>query len=57
MKTEHPMTRLIYERLPDGRIRVSDKNGREGIFDRNGNWICGERKAADPLMCVWVASH
>lgn len=57
MQIQHPLTRLKYERLDDGTVKVSDKNGRSGIFDRNGVWISGERKSADPLMCVWVASR
>ena len=57
MQIQHPLTRLKYERLDDGTVKVSDKNGRSGVFDRNGVWISGERKSADPLMCVWVASR
>lgn len=57
MRTQHPLTRLSYERLENGNVRISDRNGTSGIFDKDGNWISGERKTADPLMCVWVATR
>ena len=57
MKIRHPMTRLLYERLEDGTVQVSDGKGRKGVFNRTGGWISGERRSADPLMCVWVATR
>ena len=57
MRIRHPLTRLQYERQDDGTIRVSDDKGREGLFDKEGRWISGERKEADPMMCVWVATR
>ena len=57
MRIRHPLTRLLYERQDDGTVRVSDDTGCAGIFDKEGRWIGGERKNADPLMCVWVATR
>lgn len=57
MRIQHPLNRLQYERLEDGTVRVSDKNGKSGVFDKNGRWLSGERKSADILMCVWVATR
>ena len=57
MRMQHPLTRLQYERQDDGCVRVSDKNGREGIFDKEGRWIKGDRKQADPAMCMWIATR
>ena len=56
MQVQHPLTRLNYERLQNGTVRVSDVKGMSGILDKDGNWISGERRGADPLMCVWVAT-
>ena len=57
MRIQHPLNRLQYERLEDGTVRVSDKDGKFGVFDKNGRWLAGERKSADMLMCVWVATR
>lgn len=57
MQIRHPITRLVYERLEDGTVRVSDSEGKFGIFDKTGSWIVGVRKSADPLLCVWVATR
>ncbi|HKX77888.1 MAG TPA: hypothetical protein VJM34_05140 [Novosphingobium sp.] len=57
MRIQHPLNRLQYERLEDGTVRVSGKDGKFGVFDKNGRWISGERKSADTLMCVWVATR
>ena len=57
MRIQHPLTRLYYERMENGCICVCDKSGTCGIFDKEGKWISGERKTADPLMCVWVATR
>ena len=38
------------------RLRV--KRGTQwGEFDRNGNWLAGELRIADPLFCRWVSGE
>jgi hypothetical protein len=51
----HPISRTEYSRRQDGKVIVRDKNGVEGLFDNNGNWISGERRTADAALCRWVA--
>ena len=51
----HPLNRIEYRRLADGRVLVGGGEVSEGIFDRRGNWLEGERRTADPLMCVWMS--
>jgi hypothetical protein len=52
----HPLNRLPYRRLDDGSVAVGGGSAPEGIFDRRGRWLCGERRVADPAMCLWVSS-
>lgn len=54
MRLRHPLTRLIYDRQADGSVRVGDDD-RWGIFDRRGNWLSGDRKTADPMLCWFVS--
>ncbi len=28
-----------------------------GYFDRDGAWLRGALRSADPLMCRWMAGH
>lgn len=55
MRLQHPLNRLRYDRQPDGTVLVADDRGGSGIFDRHGNWISGNRRSADPMMCMFVA--
>lgn len=51
----HPLSNTEYHRNPDATVRVVGKNGVEGLFTREGDWISGERKMADGAMCQWVS--
>ena len=51
----HPFTRALYE-FDEGRVKVTDKDGRVGWFAGNGRWLEGERFDADPQLCVWIAA-
>ena len=53
-KYRHNGTRLTYEEMPRGRVRVSDDAGRWGIFDWKGPWIEGEITQCNTHMLVWV---
>ena len=55
MKLQHPLTRLIYNHNTDGTVLVEGKDGRTGLFDCYGNWISGERRSADPMLCRFVS--
>jgi hypothetical protein len=49
----HPFTGALYEDAGEGRVRVS-LNGRTGLFTRDGQWMGGELREADPQLCGWV---
>jgi hypothetical protein len=54
----HPLTGATYEWADDGLgpVRVTDRQGVTGRFDRDGTRIAGELIAVDPEMCRWIAS-
>jgi hypothetical protein len=49
----HPLSGAVYD-LRDGRIHVTSRDGREGMFDHHGRWLSGELKHADPHLCLWI---
>lgn len=51
----HAFTNASYELNEDGNIVVTD-GALQGVFKRDGRWISGELREADPQMCVWVAN-
>jgi len=54
----HPLTSASYEWADDGigPVLVIDKSGRKGRFDRDGRWLSGALRYADPELCRWVVS-
>jgi hypothetical protein len=57
-KIEHALSRAVYEWAPDdhGPVLVTDRHGSQGRFDRNGSWLSGDLRSADPELCRWIAS-
>jgi hypothetical protein len=51
---KHPFSGALYTCTPEGTIRVEDR-GKTGLFQRDGQWIEGELREADPQFCGWVA--
>lgn len=51
----HPLSGAIYEEADSGTVKVT-KGDLSGVFARNGQWLGGELRTADPEMCRWVAS-
>ena len=51
----HPLTQAQYSD-DNGEIRV-ERNGLVGWFSRDGQWIRGVLREADPLMCLWIGGH
>ena len=49
----HPFTGALYERDPDGTVRVT-LGERTGRFTSDGRWLAGELREADPQLCGWV---
>lgn len=57
-RLSHPITGWTYEWADDefGPVQVTDRDGVQGRFDRDGRWVGGPLFVADPEMCRWVAS-
>ena len=51
----HPYTAQTYELAGENRVRVKDGN-KSGLFDRDGTWLEGDLKSADPMLCRFLAS-
>ena len=50
----HPLSGAVYDLREDGSIHVKGRDEREGVFDKNGRWVSGELKHADPHLCLWI---
>jgi NAD(P)-dependent dehydrogenase (short-subunit alcohol dehydrogenase family) len=55
VKLRHPITGAIYERLEGGRCKVTEPDGRSGIFSDKARWISGDVREADLHFVDWVA--
>jgi hypothetical protein len=57
-KIQHALSGSVYEYAEDdlGPVMVTDPQGAQGRFDRNGRWVTGEVRRADPELCRWIAS-
>jgi hypothetical protein len=53
-RMKHPLSGTEYIRQDDGTVLVQGR-GVEGVFTRQGVWLTGERRSADPGLCSWVA--
>lgn len=52
----HPLSGAIYDLQPDGTVRV-EKDGKAGVFRRDGAYVSGEIYSADPHLCLWIAGR
>ncbi len=50
----HPMNGHVYERIELGRVRVTDLDGNESIFDDDGRHLEGPVRQADAHLCKWI---
>ena len=55
MKLRHPITGAIYTTRDDGHVDVEDRDGQQGVFQRDGTWLKGELHEADPHMLGYIA--
>lgn len=53
----HELTGAIYDRLEEGRVKVTLKDGRTGVYDDRGHYLEGERFHADIHLCNWVGGR
>ncbi len=49
----HPFTKVLYEQDGNGNILVTDGD-KSGLFRRDGSYIEGDLREADPQMCNWI---
>jgi hypothetical protein len=54
----HALSGALYEWAEDdiGPVQVTDTQGRQGRFDRDGRWLSGQLRVADPELCRWIES-
>ena len=50
----HPLSGALYDLNEDGTVTVS-KDGLDGRFSSEGQWLSGELRTADPQLCGWMA--
>jgi 3-oxoacyl-[acyl-carrier protein] reductase len=55
VKLRHPVSGAIYERLEGGRCRVTETDGRSGVFTDRARWISGDVRDADLHFINWIA--
>ena len=53
---KHPFGGALYELQADGTVLITDGD-KQGLFKRDGRWISGELREADPQMCVWITNQ
>lgn len=51
---QHPYSRALYEPDGGGRARVTQRDGRVGVYTPEGRWIEGEKFDVDPHLCGWI---
>lgn len=57
-RIEHALSGATYEWADDdiGPVQVTDRRGSRGRFDRDGRWVSGDLRTADPELCRWITS-
>src|SRR5260370_34622470 len=57
-RMRHPLSGAMYELADDGfgPVRVVDRYGLEGRFNRDGHCVRGPLFGADPELCRWIVS-
>jgi len=51
----HPLTRDLYGvDTATGLVRVTQVQGRSGLYTSSGEWRSGDEFDVDPCLCVWV---
>lgn len=54
---KHPLSGSIYEYADDGQGPVLVTKGTsQGRFTKDGVWVGGAIRSADPELCRWIAS-
>jgi NAD(P)-dependent dehydrogenase (short-subunit alcohol dehydrogenase family) len=50
----HPVTGAIYERAGEGQCKITDPDGRAGVFTDKGVHVSGERVDPDLHFLIWI---
>jgi hypothetical protein len=50
----HPFTRALYEQDGLGRVRITQTDGRVGLYAVDGRWLEGDKLDVDPHLVGWV---
>lgn len=56
-KQRHELTGHVYERVEEGRVKVTTTDNRVGFFDDRGNFLDGDKFHADIHLCNWVGGR
>jgi len=56
-KLRHPLSGAVYERVEEGRVRVTARDGRSGLFTDSGERLEGDLGQVDPNMCDWIGGQ
>ncbi len=56
-RLRHPLSGAVYERIEEGRVRVTTRDGRSGVFDDTGRRLEGDLGQVDPNMCDWIGGR
>jgi hypothetical protein len=57
IRQRHELKGSIYERVEEGRVRVTTTDNRVGYFDHRTHHLDGEKFHADLHLCNWVAGR
>ena len=50
----HPFDSALYEQDGDGHVKITRKDGRVGLYRKDGSYVSGEVFDVDPQLCGWV---
>jgi phenylpropionate dioxygenase-like ring-hydroxylating dioxygenase large terminal subunit len=56
-RQRHELTGHIYERVEEGRVKITTTDNRVGYFDDRGNHLDGAKFHADIHLCNWVGGR
>jgi hypothetical protein len=51
----HALSGALYEVCDDGSVRVVARDGTEGRFTSDGEWLSGDLRHCDPHLTGWLA--
>ncbi len=56
-RLRHPLSGAVYERVEEGRVRVTARDGRAGLFTDDGTRLEGDLGQVDSNMCDWIGGR